>query len=361
MLRIVHVALQLETGGMERLLVEFARHADRERVSLRFVALAGGGAIAREIEALGWPVTVLDAPAGIRPSLLFRLAALFREWDTDVVHTHNTKPLLYAGPAARLASARAIHSRHGQRAGATARQDALFALAGRCADRIVGVSEDASRRSAQDGVRADSIRTIHNGIDVSRFAFHGPRAGGPALFVGRLSPEKDVPTLLRAMVRVVETFPEFRLEIAGSGACEDSLRDLADGLNLEKHVAFLGEVRDVPSLLARSSMLVLPSTTEGLSLCVLEAMASGLPIVATRVGGTPEAVRDGVDGVLVPAGDASALANAMIRMYGDELLAQRMGRSGRARVEECFDVRQMVRAYESLYFEVARRALKGVA
>ncbi|HQY89676.1 MAG TPA: glycosyltransferase, partial [Tepidisphaeraceae bacterium] len=123
-------------------------------------------------------------------------------------------------------------------------------------------------------------------------------------------------------------------------------------LKLTNHVEFLGEVRDVPALLHRASLFVLPSLTEGVPLTVLEAMACGLPVVATRVGGTPEALADGITGLLVPPGDPRQLADALLRIHNDASMAQRMGLAGRARVETLFDVRTMVASYESLYEEV---------
>src|SRR5687768_2313562 len=101
--RVAHVALQLQTGGMEKLLVEFARHTDRERFELRFVSLGTRGSLAGEIEECGWPGTALGKPPGLRPGLVARLARLFSRWRVDVVHTHNDSPLLYGAPAARLA------------------------------------------------------------------------------------------------------------------------------------------------------------------------------------------------------------------------------------------------------------------
>jgi glycosyltransferase involved in cell wall biosynthesis len=359
--RVLHVAPQLETGGMERLLVEFARHADRRRFALRFAALGARGTVADEIEACGWSVTALGAPPGVRVSIMLRLARLIRDERTDIVHTHNTKPLLYAGPAARLAGHRnrgrgrtrgVIHTRHGQRHGATARQDVMFGLASYCADRMVCVSEDSARRCLGDRTTPRRIRTIHNGIDLERFAYAGPAAEGPAVFVGRLTPEKDVATLLHATAIVAENRASFRLKIAGAGPCEAGLTRLTNALGLDAHVEFLGEVRDVPALFRRSSLLVLPSVTEGLPLTVLEAMACGLPVVATRVGGTPEAVADGDTGLLVPAGDPNALAAALLDIQDDAQRARRMGLAGCRRVAERFDVRTMVARYQSLYEEV---------
>lgn len=351
--RIAHVALQLETGGMERMLAEFARYADRRRYDVQFVALGSRGSIASAIESAGCRVTALNARHGIRPALVFRLARYVRDQRIDIVHTHNTKPLLYAGPAARLAGAKAvIHTRHGQRHRSTPRQNLLFKLAARCADRMVCVSEDSRRLCRHEGVDPRSTHRIWNGIDPDHFSFKGPSARGPAVFVGRLSIEKDVATLLKATAMIVGTHPTFRLQIAGAGSCRTDLSALADSLGLKGHVDFLGNVSDIAELLGRASMFVLPSLTEGLPLTVLEAMACGLPVVATRVGGTPEAVEHGVSGLLCEPQVPGQLAQAMQRLWNDPALGRKMGLAGRQRVTERFDVRTMVSRYESLYEEV---------
>jgi glycosyltransferase involved in cell wall biosynthesis len=358
-LRVVHTVLQLDTGGMEKLLVEFARHADRSRFDLHFVSLTTRGRVADEIEALGWPVTALQTPQGLRPGLVLKLAKLFRRLGADIVHAHNSKPLIYCGPAARLAGVRpVVYTRHGTRQGARRGETILYRLAVHTADRAVCVSEDNSRLCVRDGVAAHRVHKVWNGIDTNRFAFVGPNPGGPAVMVGRLSPEKNVETLLRAVPLITQARPDFRLEIAGDGVCLPALKALARELDLGDRVAFLGDVRDVPSLLARASMCVLPSLTEGISLVLLEAMARGLPVVATRVGGNPEVVSDDETGLLVPAGAPEQLAAAILRLHADPDLGRKMGEAGRGRVEAHFDVRQMVAGYESIYDD-AYKALHG--
>jgi glycosyltransferase involved in cell wall biosynthesis len=346
----MHMVRQLDVGGMEKLLVEFARHADRDRFDLHFLSLTTRGPVAEELDALGWPVTVLDEPAGLRPGLVFRLAGLLRRWRADVVHTHNSGPLIYGGPAARLARVRTvIASRHGQSFGASARKNALFRLASVLADRVVCVSRDSAELSAGRGIAPRKLLTIWNGIDTGRFAYAGVHPGRPAVMVGRLVPEKDVATLLRAVREVVRQEPSFRLEVAGGGVCAPELHRLAGELNLGQHVRFLGERKDVPAVLAGASLFVLPSLTEGVSLTLLEAMGRGLPVVATRVGGNREVVVDGVTGLLVPPADPGALAAALLRVYRETEFAHRLGLAGRERVERHFDVRGMVAAYERLY------------
>jgi glycosyltransferase involved in cell wall biosynthesis len=323
-MRVVHVSLGLNMGGMEKLLVEFARHADRQRFQLRFITLGPRGSLADDVEKCGWPVTALDEPPGLRPGLVLRLARLFRRWRIDIVHTHNTKPLLYGGPAARLAGvSRVIHTRHGQRFRAALRATAAFRLASRMVDHLVCVSHDSAVRSREEGIAAERIATIRNGIDVAQFAYAGPRASGP-------------------------------VEIVGDGPCRDELQRLAAELGLHEQVSFLGEVRDIPNLLARASLFVLPSLTEGISLTLLEAMARGLPVIATRVGGNSEVVVAGENGILVRPEAPADLARAIIGLLVNPSEGHRLGLAGRRRVEEHFDVRRMVAGYEALYLEPSR-------
>jgi len=352
-LRVIHVAPSLDMGGLEKLLVELARHADRRRFTLRFVSLGLRGVLADDIEACGWPVAAMEQPDGLRPRLVLRLARRFRRWQADVIHSHDDRAHLYGTFAGRLARVpRLIHTRHGRSSHLSRRQKLLVNAASRLIDHFVCVSEDIARLAVQHGVRADRVRSICNGIDVDRFAYRGSQADGPAVLVARLSPEKDIETLLRAVALVVRQDPAFRLEIAGDGPCMPSLSQSATALGLDEHVRFLGQVRDVPELLARAGMFVLSSLTEGISLTLLEAMACGLPIVATRVGGNPEVVRDGETGFLVPPENPAALAETLLRLRRDRDTCVRFGAAGRRRVEARFDVRRMVAEYEKLYAQL---------
>jgi glycosyltransferase involved in cell wall biosynthesis len=353
--------ISLNMGGAEKLMVEFARHADPKLFELRFITLGERGILADEIESCGWPVTALNEPEGLRKWLVFRLAWLFHSWNTDVVHIHNSKALFYGGPAAKLArTAAVLHTRHGQRFESTVSDNLVFRLLTQLVHRVVCVSQDSARLSAAEGIAPARIRTIWNGIDVHRFAYVGPCARGPAVMVGRLSWEKDVATLVRATTLAAKQCPDFCLEIAGDGDCLPELRDLASELGVNGQVKFLGEVRDIPALLARSSLLVLPSLTEGISLTLLEAMARGLPVVATRVGGNPEVVIDGQTGYLVPAQRPEAMAERMVELFRQEKLAQTMGQRGRERVMGHFRAAQMVGRYEALYHEILNGRKSGI-
>ena len=155
--------------------------------------------------------------------------------------------------------------------------------------------------------------------------------------------------MLRATALVAREEPAFRLDVAGDGVCLSDLKALAHELGVGERARFLGRVHDVPALLARASLMVLPSLMEGISLTLLEGMAQGLPIVATRVGGNPEVVVEGETGLLVPPRAPDELAAAILRIHRDPALGQRLGAAGRSRVETVFDARRMVADYENIY------------
>ena len=315
---VVHVVGQLDVGGMEKLLVEFARHIDRRRFDLHFLSLGKRGTVATEIEALGWPVLSLKVTDGVHPWLPVQLARLFRRLGADVVHTHNTRPLMYAGPAARLARVgRVIHTRHGQRFGASRRETAMFRLATLTVDRFVCVSRDSAAVTRKEGISRRRIRTLWNGIDLDRFQNVDSARSGPMVAIGRLSPEKDFATVVRGAALAFRRDKTFRLDIAGDGVCMPQLKHLVEELDVSSAVRLLGQIQDIPSLLDRASGFVLASLTEGISLTILEAMASSLPVVATRVGGNPEVIADGETGILVPRANPEALAGALLRLLAE--------------------------------------------
>jgi glycosyltransferase involved in cell wall biosynthesis len=285
---------------------------------------------------------------------VLRLARLFARLGIDVVHTHDDRPNVHGAPAAWLAGAACIHTRHSQGTRLSSRQILLVRAISALNDRFVCISRDSARHARRQGITRRRLVCLHNGIDIQRFAFAGADPAGPAVIVARLAPEKDLATLLGAAALVAARLPDFRLEVAGDGPCRAELETLAAALGLGEHVRFLGPVRDVPALLGRARLFVLSSLTEGVSLTLLEAMARGLPVLATRVGGNVEVVAEGQTGLLVPPADPGSLAEALAGLWTDPQRCARMGEAGRRRVEQLFDVRRMVAAYESLYHQVAR-------
>lgn len=357
-IRVVHVSFGLDVGGQEKLLIEFAKHADRAAFDLHVISLGDRGRLAGDIEATGWGVTAMNMGRGLRPALMARLVSWMRRWRPDVVHTHDERSLFYAGPATRLLGRprpRVVHTRHWWKIKQTRRAAAVHRRLAALADRYVGVSNLVYEASRAEGIAPRRLRRILNGIDVQRFDYQGPCPGGPVVTVARLRPVKDLASLVRAMALVAPEVPSARAEIAGGGILLDELTALANEQGVADRVTFLGEVSDVPAVLARAGLFVLPSRAEGIPLTLLEAMARGLPVVATRVGGIPEVVVDEETGLLVPPSEPEVLAAAIRRVLLDPELALRLGQNGRRRAEECFDTRRMVRDYEALYREALGR------
>ena len=354
-IRVCHVSMCLQTGGLERLLVDFARFHDRKSFELQFVALAGDGQPAADIRAEGCNVQVLNHSLKIRKlRSIAQLVQHLRQQRAQIVHTHNTYAHFYGAFAAKLAGVPiVVNTQHGGGCGTNWKAHWQFRLANCWTQRVVSVSHDSSRLcQQQDHCSQDKITTIWNGINLDRFTYHGPQPTPMAISVARLSAIKDFPTLLRAVPLVLPHVPDFRLRIVGDGPERAKLEMLIDELNLRPQVELLGERHDVPALLAESGFFVSSSLSEGISLTLLEAMAVGLPVVTTAVGGNPEIVIDGHTGRLAPAGDPAALACAIVELCADRELWSVMGTLGRQRVEQNFEIRQMIRNYEELYEEL---------
>jgi glycosyltransferase involved in cell wall biosynthesis len=246
-----------------------------------------------------------------------------------------------------------VHTKHGRNY--PDRPVAVFKnwLASCFTDRVVPVSEDAATVVRQiERVPGRKVRVIRNGIDLDRFPFvhrNGQHTGKHAVHVARLCISKDQSTLLHAARRVLDIEPDFRLTLVGDGADREALLALKKTLGLDERVMFLGERDDVHPILAGADLFVLSSVEEGIPLTILEAMAAGLPVVATAVGGNPEVVLPNETGLLVPPQSPQMLADAILILLRDPNRARRMGAAGRNRVEQQFDVRKVVGSYEALY------------
>ena len=349
--------MHLATGGLERLLVEFSRLHDSSRFRPQFMAMSDMGQPAEDIRNFGCEANSLRFNEVGKIGLVRALARRLRETNVQIVHTHNTYAHFYGAIAAKLAGVpTVINTQHGRGCGPTWKHRAQFRIANRWTSRIAAVSEDAATLCRADDPRSVvKIIRIWNGIDVNRFAFReapAPQDGPTAISVARLSPEKDYPTLLRAVAEVVQAVPDFKLQLIGDGSERTMLEQLTLDLGICDHVEFLGERSDVPALLERAGFFVSSSRTEGISLTLLEAAAVGLPIVTTSVGGNPEIVDEGRTGRLVPSENPTALAKTIVDMCHHRDDWPTMGRQGRKRVETHFEISRMVHDYETLYEEL---------
>jgi len=367
-IRVLQITHDLNIGGLQRVVTDLATHLDRDRFQSLVCALRGGGPLAGELEASGTPLFLfhpagrLAKYAGFRP-----LRRLIRRIRPDVVHTHNTLPLLDGVLASVLAGVPVrIHTDHARAFPDKRRYMVSERIASRFVHRFVAVSEHTrSALRRYERISAAKLEVIHNGIDDARLRLPadpaavrrqvGLRDGDfPVLGLGvRLCRQKAVGDLLAALRRLVPEFPRVRLLLCGEGELEEELRAEARALGIEPHVLFLGPRTDMHRILRLLDLYVLPSIWEGLPLVLIEAMAASLPIVATDVGGNPELVEDGGNGLLVPPGNPAAICAAVTALSRDPGRREAMGRRSRARFEQHFTVARMVDKYASLYIEYA--------
>ena len=361
-LTILHVTWSLQTGGLEMVVLDLARLGPEFGLRPLVACLEKAGDLVPRLEAAGTPYYKLDKRPGIDPGAVRRLARLVREQRVDVLHAHNQGAMFYCGLAGLLTRRPVVYTRHGASFGKDASHRWMSRLVSRMARLVVCVGRDALRVTRErDKVPAAKARLIYNGADLELFdGAADSRAAVRAelglaeddqviITVGRLSGLKDQAGLIAA----VAALDAARLVLVGDGEERQALEATARRLGVSHRVIFTGVRRDVPRLLGAADVFALSSLSEGISIAILEAMAAGLPVVATRVGGNPEIVIDGQTGLLVEPGRPDLLAAALEQLLKDPRRAAALGAAGRRRAEEKFSLRAMVGAYAAMYREVA--------
>ena len=356
---IVHMLTSYGVGGGERVALDLAigEKARGHAVSVISLAAEPDGAMAAEFAAAGIHVGRVGKHRGLDYTLIPRLAHALHARRAQIVHTHNPLPLIYGVPAARLVGAAAVHTKHGVNPG-TRGQALLRRAAAKLVDSFVAVSETtAGQALAQNDIRPSKLHTIPNGIRLDRYA-PDPEARAAARVelglgdacvigtVGRLDPPKNQVMLVRALAPRLSS--QLRLVIVGEGECRAELEAEIAKLPEPRWVVLAGRRMDVPRLMPAFDVFALSSSTEGLPLVVLEAMAAGLPVVSTAVGGLPTVVEHGVTGLLTPV-DAVALGVAIGELIDDPERAKEMGRRGRELALARYSSERMVDAYLALY------------
>lgn len=368
MFSVLHVA---ETGGWaggEAYLLRLATTLDRRRFRLA-VVVPERGPLATRLDALGvptWEVPLTRRLVSV--GALCRLIAVFRREHPAIVQSHGARSNVYTRLAARLVGVpivlSTVHNSLFDYGVGTVRRH-IYVLAERLtsplAHRIIAVSRAVAHDLVHRyGISADRVIVIQNGIDASAFAPQRPRASVLAELglrpedrligiVGRMTPQKGHDLLLQALHLLAPRFPRLRCLIIGDGPLEPRLKRQAQELGLTPHCIFMGARSDVADLLSVLEIAVLPSRSEGLPFALLEAMALGKPVVATRVGGNAEAVEEGQTGLLTPPEDSDAIADALAFLLEHPDDAAQMGELGRQRVREQFSLKRMVTELERVY------------
>jgi glycosyltransferase involved in cell wall biosynthesis len=358
----------LHVGGAEVLAARLARQLAGE-YRFVFACLDEVGTLGEELRREGFPVHVLGRRPGLDLGCAGRLGNLLRRERVDVLHAHQYAPFFYSLLGRWLCRRPPIlFTEHGRHHPDYPRPRRILAnrLLLEKRDRVVGVGQ-AVRAAlvANEGLPPERVTVIYNGVDLSPFAAPADRErtrrelGFDAdhfvlVQVARLDYLKDHATALRTLDRVLARRPEARLVLVGEGPERPAIEREVHRRGLTGHVRLLGLRQDVARLIPAADAFLLTSISEGIPLTLIEAMAAGLPVVATQVGGVSEVVEAGASGLLADAGDADALAGQLLRLADDPALRARMGQEGRCRASRLFSEDRMHGSYLRLYGEMFR-------
>jgi glycosyltransferase involved in cell wall biosynthesis len=365
------MARELGQGGSERQLVEIAKALDRSRFAVHVGCFRPEGFRSAELASEGipivrFPVYSLQSFSAVRGA--WQLGRYIRRHGIRLVHAFDTPMNCFAVPAAWVFRAPVVISSQRAARGLSSRPEQfVLRVTDHLVDAIVVNCEAMRRHMVEDeGVRAERLRTCYNGLDTARFRplpkQRPPVLEGASLVIGvvcALRPEKGLPTLVEAFAKVVSSGPSdlrsgLRLAIVGSGSMLETLQTMSVELGVQDRCHFEPSTADVTAWLRAIDIFVLPSLSEALSNSLMEAMACGCAVVASAVGGNPELVSDGTNGLLFQAGDAAHLADQLERLIVDEDLRTRFGAESSNRVRQHFSREASVRRMEEIYKELLK-------
>jgi glycosyltransferase involved in cell wall biosynthesis len=360
-LRVCYLIDDLGSGGTEGQLLSLIRHLDRDLIQPHLCLLRGQGQRSRSFEPDSCPVMRLGVGALRHPKTpgkFFGFARFLRRQRFDVLQTYFRDSTLFGMPAGRLAGVPAILGTRVNLAPPETRfQKWLLRFCTRRLAHAVVANSPMCRAAAleYDGATAQRVHVIENGVELDRYADIPPLPSDPRWrpqrigLLANLRPVKDPATLIQAARIVVSRYPQTTFLLAGEGELRPSLEQLIERLELTDQVFLCGEVRDVPGFLGDIDIGVLCSLSEGSPNAILEYMAAGRAIVATAVGGTRHVIRDGVNGLLVPAAAPQLLADAILSLIDNPRQATVFGEANRNYMSQKQRADQRARRFESLY------------
>ncbi|MFH1777510.1 MAG: glycosyltransferase family 4 protein [Candidatus Omnitrophota bacterium] len=309
----------------------------------------------------------------------FKILNFIRKERFDIVHTHSSKAGMLGRWAAKLAGVKIIiHTPHGHifygyfNYFLTQVFIFLEKITAKITDRIITLTKRGKEEHIKYGIAcADKLVPVYSGIEIEKFRNYQIdkikqkkilKADKKTAIIGtvsRLESVKGGVYFISALPEIIKTFPKLKVFIIGGGTEKENLERLTRKLGVAKNVVFMGECQDISWSVSTFDVFVLSSLNEGMGRCLLEAQALGVPVVATRVGGIPEVVKDGVTGFLVPPQNSEAIAEAVIKLLKDDFLREQMSRQARENIDYRFSVEAMVARIAGVYEEMIRRNILG--
>lgn len=372
-LNIMQITHDLNIGGLQRVVVDLACNLSKDRYNLTVCALREGGPLERELSDEGIPVIKLAEDRYKVDYLMFwKIYRTIKSMKPTIVHTHNTQPFIEGTVAALMAGVPVVvHTDHGRQFPDKRRYMTAERILARFVKQVIAVSEATKNDLVQyEKIPASKIKVVANGINENKYRFQVDRQWkkrelnieadtGPLVgWCGRLSPEKGLDILIRAVELLKNDFPKMVFLIAGEGDLDGPLRQEVKERNVERWVRFLGPRNDVHEIMGIIDLFVLPSLHEGLPLVLLEAMAASLAIVATNVGGIPDAVFDGVNGLLVEPSHPEQFAAAIKQLLSDSVMREQYARKSLMYFQQKYGLQKMLNEYETVYLQCLHTASK---
>jgi len=365
-IKVLQLLVSMPVGGAEQMVAVLATGLDPREFQVRVACIGTAGPLGAELSRAGYPVISLglDVKHCGKLVIIKKLRALLRELKPDILHTHLYHPNLYGrlaslglGLKGRVATVHNLYKR------VKRHRCLLNCLLGRVSDYVVVFSPEVGKDVlAHDRIPSSRLRLLSPGIRLEGLALAATRAEARSLLgvagfvlgtVARLEEQKGLEVLLTAVSRIRRETGDLTVLIVGDGPLRPRLEEQAQKLGLKEAVRFLGTRRDVPLLLRALDLFVMPSHWEGIPLTLLEAMGAGLPVVSTRVGRAGEIIADGVNGLLVPPGDAEALAAAILAAYRQPQARRAWGEQGRRTVVAKYSLDRMLGQFADLYRQLA--------
>lgn len=370
---IIWIIDSLGPGGAEQLMTTLLKHFRDAGFNIRVCALQtrGGNPIADELKHIGLPVDLIPVPNLRHPLNLFRILRYFRFHRPQLVHTQLEFSDVLGTIAARILGIPSVSTIHvldksAEKKSKVIRLKLRWFVLGKFCSRIIAVSEKTRTHHLKTGaLDPKKIITVYNGIDLSRFkdtnesqitktkqALHLPLNRRIIITVAVLREPKGIQYMINALPKILEQIPDIHYLVVGDGEYGTSLKDLSTALSIQDHITFAGHRTDIPNLLACSDLFVLPTLGDALPTVLIEALAAGKPVVASDVGGVPEIIENGVNGVLVPPGDPSRLAVACLQLLKNKEQSNQMILAGRRTVWQRFDVDAQIKQLSNIYEEL---------
>ncbi len=360
--KLAYVINNLNVGGAEKLLLSTVTKLDKEKYDVTVFSMLAGDQLLQDFKDCGVKVVCLGMKHKRDLSGFWKLYRFFKSNEIQIVHTHLLEADIFGRFAALLAGVPIVistqHSvdawkKHPQRM-RTKMRLWLDKFAARHSSGVIAVSDTVKEfLKKYQNVPPEKIYVLRNGIEVSNHikAFSSKSDDDIITLgsVGRLFEEKGFEYLLRAFQQVKILKPEIKLLIAGDGPLRAPLEQLAKELKISEDVTFLGNITDIPDFFRTIDIFVLSSIQEGIPLALLEAMAAAKPVIATTVGGIPEVIENGRDGVLVAAGKVEDLKNAILSLLEDKNRAKSIAKKARTKVLEEFNLDSAVKALDEIY------------